>query len=442
MQRKIQAITMLLAIILTLPALAIPLVSQAGATPASGDVEADMAIKILTMADAAKERVETLINLTLANATLITRIREAGLENDLNISLTLFDEGKSLLNEAHNLFNEGNYAGAVYSATEAMEVFREVYKNINRILCEADVKKFEVIDGQGLLEAMNRALMRIERIEMALDILENRTEIDVSSIRSMLSEARVLLNITRAEELLREGRVSDVAHMLAEANRKIGEAIRAIRDAARETAAVRIERLEERIRRMCERVRQRLREMNESESRFFRRWGASDAEEFVERQIEALERVRARIRERGEFNATELSIVSERMRELSLELEFMLREREGAVNVEVEVKKTIIVAARNRVTAVLRITVRNDGNVTVTFPNSAFGIVIERSRNGVWEFYYSPISLQVLSDLEPGESGEVRIYLSDVPAGTYRVVVHALGRDGLQDVGSVEFQLP
>lgn len=431
---------MLLAVILS--ALIFPLAAPAGASPKPDGSEMEAAMRILAMADAAERRVKILINLTLANATVTARVREAGLEDELNASLALLDEGRGLLAEAHGLFNEGNYTGAIHSAMEAMKVFREVYRSINRILCEADVKKFEVLDGQGLLEAMNRALMRMGRIEMALDILENRTHIDVSDIRNLISEARALLNTTRAEELLREGRVSEVAHMLAEANRKISEAIRAIRDAAREAAAVRIERLEERIREACRRVRQRLREMNISESRFFRRWGAEDADEFSERQIEALERVRARIRERGEFNATELKAVGERMRELNLELEFMFREREGAVNVEVELKKTIVVVARNRVTATLRVTVRNSGNVTVTFPNSAFGIVIERWRDGAWEFYHSPISLQVLRDLEPGESGEVTIRLIDAPKGAYRVVVHASGRDGPQGIVSVEFQLP
>ncbi|MCX8171351.1 MAG: hypothetical protein N3E47_05205, partial [Candidatus Bathyarchaeota archaeon] len=142
-------------------------------------------------------------------------------------------------------------------------------------------------------------------------------------------------------------------------------------------------------------------------------------------------------------NATGLEILGRRMREVRLEIEFRLRELKGGKDgIEVDLEKTVEFQDERGVTAVLRVTVRNTCNITVTFPNSAFGTIIERERDGRWEFYYSPISLQVLVSLEPGESGEVEIRLTTAEPGDYRIVVRALSREGLQTVATKYFELP
>ncbi|MEM2182804.1 MAG: hypothetical protein QXH19_02470 [Candidatus Bathyarchaeia archaeon] len=400
--------------------------------------EAERAEKILLLADAAKLRVEALLNSVFGNETVMDKIENASLLDELwSVNATFYDVGMTLLNDAHESFKGGDYVNATSYAMEALNVFRETFKEINRILCQADIIKCELIDGQGLLVAINRALARIERIREIIEAFSS-----VSDIISTLDEAEEYLNVTLAMELLQQGNVSDVARMLAEANRLIVEALRGLKVKIRERLSERIERFRENLERLRERVKERLREMNVPEYEFFKRWNFTNADEFWRKQIEILERVRERLREG--INATELNVIGVRMREVCLELELRLREREGGgAKIEVNVEKIIEVSISRKITVTLRITVRNAGNVTLVFPNYAFGMIIERESNGRWRFYESPISIQVLRILEPGESGEVRIRLRAAEPGRYRVVVRALAREGFgAPEGYAEFTLP
>ncbi|MEM3716005.1 MAG: hypothetical protein QW341_00090 [Candidatus Bathyarchaeia archaeon] len=394
---------------------------------------------MLSLADKARVRVEALLDTVLANETLVTMIGEEAL-NEVNETFNL---GVKILEEANIAYNDGNYTGAISLAMEAMGYFRNAYRGLNNILCKLGVLKDEVIKGQGLLIAIQCALERIENINKTFERIADKTGIDITNASAKLNEARNVLNVSRAEELLQQGNVSAVAHMLAEANRLISEAFKELKTAIREKLSERIERFKEKMGRLRERVKEKLSEMNIDEREFFERWNFTNAEDFWRKQIEVLERVRERLRLRREVNATEMEIVGRRMREVCLELELRLREREEEkVKIEVDVEKIVEVSVGRKATVTLKITVKNAGNVTVTFPNSAFGIMIERERNGRWEFYASPIALQALRNLKPGELGEIKIRLMAAEPGNYRVVVRALSREGLQTVAAENFELP
>lgn len=408
-----------------------------------GSIEDEKVEKILWIANTAKRRVEILINLTLTNETIIEKIQDAGLEEELNGNLSLFSEGVELLDSATIFFNEGDYVNATTYAMQAMEIFRSVFRNINRILCQADVRREELIDGRGLLEAINRALARVEKIKSLLTNLEAKG-INVSEILEILEEAESYLNVTKAIELLQQGNVSAVSEgMLAKANKLIAQALRELKEKIRESVAERIEQFKRKLERLRERIRERLREINMTEDEFYRHWNFT-AQGFWEKHIEVLERVRERLREG--INSTGLKIIGERMREICLELEVRLRERERereeTINITVNVEKIIEVNAGRRITVLLRVTVKNDGNVTVIFPNSAFGIIIEKKVNNRWEFYSSPFSAQSLTFLKPRETGEVRIRLRAAEPGEYRVRAHVWSREGPRTIKSVEFTLP
>lgn len=445
--RMIYAIMLLSTLALTVSAgitSLFPVSAEATSSASEGRLgEAERAEKILSLADAAKARVEALLNSVFANETVMNKIQNASLMDELqDVNATFYNVGVALLNEAHGSFDSGDYVNATSYAMQALNVFRETFREVNRILCQADVIKCELIDGQGLLVAMERALARIKRIRGLIEAFSKSTGANVSAIMSILDDAEECLNVTLAMELLQQGNVSEVAHMLAEANKLIAEALRGLKEKIRERLSERMERFKEKLERLRERIRERLREMNIAEHEFFKRWNSTSANEFWRKQIEILERVRERLREG--INATELSVIGVKMREVCLELELRLREREGGgAKIEVNVEKTVEVVFGRKITVTLRVTVRNAGNVTLVFPNHAFGMIIERERNGRWVFYESPISAQALRILKPGESGEVRIMLRAAEPGRYRVVVRALAREGLETPEEyAEFTLP
>lgn len=436
--RKIAAITLLLSLVLA------PMLAAAEPVGAIGLGVDDHSLKeraeaMLSVADKAKVRVETLLNSILTNNTLMDMIDEANLTNSLEMANDTFNLGANALSSAHGAYKGGNYADAISLAMESMGYFRDTYKELNRILCEIGVLKSEVIEGRGLLIAVQCALERIEKIREIFERIANRTGIDITNATAKLDEAKNILNITKARELLQQGNVSEVAQMLREANRLISEAFKELKTAIRELTANRIERFRERLRQIRERIRERLQNKSISEDEFYRRWGFDKANEFWRKHIEIMERVRERLMEGQEINATDLETISRRLHEIRLELEIRLREREGEEAVEVIVEKIGEIIMPRRITVTLRVTVRNIGNTTLIFPNMAFGITIEKKENGAWRFYHSPLSAQALRFLEPGESGEVIIWLRNAEPGNYRVVANAYGRPAID---YVEFELP
>ncbi|MBS7638973.1 MAG: hypothetical protein QW804_01400 [Candidatus Bathyarchaeia archaeon] len=394
---------------------------------------------MLYVADKAKVRVEALLNSILANDTLRAMIDEADLADALEMANETFNLGVDTLELAHSSYEDGNYTGAISLALEAMGYFRDAYKELSNILCKIGVLKSEVIDGWGLLIAIQCALNRIEKMREAFERIANRTGIDISNATAKLSEAEQILNITRARELLQQGNVTEVAQMLKEANNLICEAFKELKLAIREMIANRIEQFKGKLNQIREKIRERLQNKGISEDEFYRRWNFSRAEDFWRKQMEIMESIRARFMEMGRMNATDMETISRRLREVRLELEVRLREREGVGSIEVDVEKIDGVVVRRRVTVNLRVTVRNTGNITLIFPNLAFGVIVEREINGEWRFYYSPFSAQALRVLEPGETGEVRIHLGGAEFGKYRVVVQAFRP---QITGYAEFELP
>lgn len=95
----------------------------------------------------------------------------------------------------------------------------------------------------------------------------------------------------------------------------------------------------------------------------------------------------------------------------------------------------------------VKVTLENIGNETIVFPNSAYGIVIERKIAAAWVPIYTPIAAQVLTKLKPGENATVTILLErplkPPSPGTYRAVATGwLEGSGLPVTASAEFTMP
>ncbi|HDQ06071.1 MAG TPA: hypothetical protein ENN36_05045, partial [Candidatus Bathyarchaeota archaeon] len=137
--RKLAIVIVLATIII----MAVP-VSAAMFHGQSNSVKAE---KIVELADRAGQKVENLIDLVYVNETVLEMIDNATLLEELEGNVTLFDEGKANVTAAYDALEAEDYEGAVANATQALEIFREVFRSINSILCESEVQRGQIVDG-------------------------------------------------------------------------------------------------------------------------------------------------------------------------------------------------------------------------------------------------------------------------------------------------------
>jgi len=188
--------------------------------------------KFIELAERARDKTETLINITYANTTAMQNITDAGLYDEFMANVTLFDKAAQNVTNAQERLDAGDLEGAIANVTYALEVFRDVFKAIHIILRDSGLAKGELIDAQGLIQAMNRALERIDRLREIGDLPDE--------VEWLLGNATLYLNITAAIEWLQLGLVSETAHNLTDANKLIAEAHKALKKTAAEMNTNRI----------------------------------------------------------------------------------------------------------------------------------------------------------------------------------------------------------
>ena len=211
--------------------------------------------KFIELAEKARDKTETLINITCANQTALDAIADAELDDELEANVTRFNKAVQNITNAEERLALGDLDGAVANATYALEALRDVFKSIHVILCNAEVSKGQLIDAQGLLQAMKRALERIDKLEEIED-LPVETE-------WLLGNATLYLNITTAIEWLQLGLVNQTAHNLTMANKLIADAHKALKDAAKEMKTKRIRHYFEVMNKTCERLRRQINKLDD-----------------------------------------------------------------------------------------------------------------------------------------------------------------------------------
>jgi translation initiation factor 2B subunit (eIF-2B alpha/beta/delta family) len=220
--------------IVVILATVIVMAAPASAAMFHGQSESAKAEKIVELADKAGQKVENLIALVYVNETALELIESATLLDELVGNETLFDEGVANVTAAYDALEAEDYEGAVANATQALEIFREVFKSINLILCESDVQKGQIVDGQGLLVAMQRALERIERLRELLPE-------DAAEALELLDNATIYLDVDTARLWLLDGKVSETAYNLTQANHLISEAHRYLKTQAEQGNSMRMQ---------------------------------------------------------------------------------------------------------------------------------------------------------------------------------------------------------
>ena len=223
------------------------------ASPASAilygqaQIQATPAEELVELADRAEQQVKNLIDLVYANETALQKIEDVGLIDELESNVTLYGEGVGNLTAAYDALEIPDYEAAIDYATEALRIFREVFRSIHVILEDAGLQKGHLVDNQGLLEAITRQLQRIDRLREILP--EDAPE----EIKQLLDDAEALLDIEAARALLLEGKETEVISNLQEANQLISQVYQYLKAQGEESNSWRIGDY-------CERARERIRE--------------------------------------------------------------------------------------------------------------------------------------------------------------------------------------
>lgn len=417
MKRKVQVllISMMLAFVVVFVQL--PISPVAAATPL-GEVE--KAEALIGIAKKASLRIEYILN----------EVKEKAAGINITKVERLYEEGNALLSQAKVAIREQNYGDAVRLAINAMERFREARMILASVLEQAEIEE-EFIKAQGLLVAANRTLERIERLKESL-----------SEIQATLETAENLLNEDEIIGLLQEGKVSEVAHRIAEANRLICQALKSM---AEEAVPNKMERFMERLQERYDALIGKLQATGVDVRELLSETGLKNTNEFRENA----QRLKEAIKSVGPKNAKglmgQLMSLANGLKKIERKVwstPSTPSESGGTPALSVEI-------AEKRVTGNLRwvfldVVIKNTGDVRLQFPNSVYGLTIERrGEGGAWELYYSPMSAQVIVFLEPGQTEHIMVRLNQPQAGEYRVHVQGIYEQSGQTVEAVaEFALP
>jgi translation initiation factor 2B subunit (eIF-2B alpha/beta/delta family) len=206
--------------------------------------------RIYEIADSAGQRVADLIDLVYVNETVLELIENATLLEALENNVTRYNEGMQNVTNAYDALEAEDYEGAIANATQALHIFREVLRSIHVILRDSEVQRGQIVDAQGLLVAMERALERIERLR---DLLPENATVALA----LLDEATNHLDIDEARLWLLDGNVTETAHNLTQANQLIAQVHQLLRDQAKRLNTWRINNFLRGIHRTRERLRVR-----------------------------------------------------------------------------------------------------------------------------------------------------------------------------------------
>ncbi|MCX8169595.1 MAG: hypothetical protein N3D72_00735 [Candidatus Methanomethyliaceae archaeon] len=288
----------------------------------------------------------------------------------MNIAKPIVDNCSEMINKANNLINEsinalnnGEYNEAMNKLYEAMKLLHYCFIKLYELSYELPPR------AMGLMEAINNTAIRIEALNATLKGLSERLDY----IDDLINEAKSLLN--EAMLLLSQGNVSGAANKLGEINLIMAKINLAIKNRAQERFMLKLHEFTNKINATNSSI---------ANSEAFRNMLKHMEKKNLKEAINSLKSLQK-----------ESSIIS------------------NFISLDIN-------ASRNG----LNIKISNIGNSTLLFPNSAYGIIIERKVGNLWMLFHAPIAAQVITPLEPGKTVSIKIPIHIMP-GTYRVVVKA-----------------
>lgn len=185
----------------------------AGQNQLSIDLTAE---KVVEIAQTAEAQVKNLIDYIYANDEALQKITDAKLMENLEGNVSLHEEGVVWLTSAEQKLESSNYNQAIIDAKEALQDFRQALKSINWILQDVGLKPAQEVDATSLLDSINRALTKIQRLRELLPT-------DAVEQMELLIQAEDFLNLEENKNLLAEGKLTKVSDNLSEANQLISQ---------------------------------------------------------------------------------------------------------------------------------------------------------------------------------------------------------------------------
>jgi hypothetical protein len=189
---------------------------------AQGQIQTAPAQQVVALAERASQQVQNLIDLINSDDDALAQIETFGLTDEFNENVTLFAMGLENLEAAQTALENFKDENAVAFSLEALKIFREVYSSIHVIMNTAGLQRSDLIESQGLLEAITRELQRIDRLREILptDVPEHSRE-SLATAETLLGEARTLLlagDVTDARTIFLDAKnsISEVYQYLKE----------------------------------------------------------------------------------------------------------------------------------------------------------------------------------------------------------------------------------
>lgn len=207
---------------------------------ASGLTLGDLPASAAGQIDQDEVRAQAFIQIAVQAQKFATSLRDqavsAGLDTtEMSASI---QEGDELLEQAQNLFADGEYTKAVEMAREAMKRFSDAIRSLGK-----NVRERQEEVEKGIHEAVARARNRIERIRRILAhvTVNGQTQEVINNANGYLALAEKSLE--NAEQIIENdpGNASEAAQSLADANKNIGLAFKELRKIARLREAHRID---------------------------------------------------------------------------------------------------------------------------------------------------------------------------------------------------------
>lgn len=241
----------------TIAALILLIISFSSVSAVLGQTsEETRAKRIIEVAENAAEKVGDLIDLVSSNSAILEMIDDTELTGALDGNITLYNTGLENVTNANICLLVEDYDGATANATEALTIFREVYRSIHLILYEAEVTVGVYIYADELEEAIDRSIARVDELKELIS--------EDAPIYNNLVEAEQLL-LQAKTELLSDN-ITDAKSDLRAANVLISEVCQYLKEAAQELNP-------SRIRDYCE-------EAQQYRERFRERFGHAESEGF------------------------------------------------------------------------------------------------------------------------------------------------------------------
>jgi hypothetical protein len=210
----------------TIAALMILIISLSSVSAVIGQTsEETRANRIVEVAENAAEKVGDLIHIISSNSTILEIIDDAELTDALDGNISVYNAGLENVTNANECLLVEDYDGANANATEALTIFREVYRSIHIILYEAEVTFGQYIDADQLEEGIDRSIARVDELKKLISkdapIYNNLVEAE-----QLLLQAKTEFlsdNITAAKTDLRASNVliSEVCQYLKEAAQEL-----------------------------------------------------------------------------------------------------------------------------------------------------------------------------------------------------------------------------